>query len=131
MAAVSLPDFYSFFAGIFKPLQKKLHQRNHKGKKRIFKTVFVLMGILFSCEKEKNEYQSTGVITGPDLGQCICCGGYFIEIVDSIYNFDSILVSAGIDLSSETFPVAVKLYWTYDKKCGNIQYISITRIEKK
>lgn len=83
-----------------------------------------------ACQKN-NDYQSTGVITGPDMRECICCGGYFIEINDSTYNFDNLPNDSQIDLAQETFPLAVKLDWDYDRKCGGIQYITISRISKK
>lgn len=98
--------------------------------RKISFVIVVFLFTIFSCEKEES-YQSTALITGPDLGQCICCGGYFIEVEDSTYNFDTIPASSGIDLSDVTFPIAVELDWEYDKKCGNIQYINITRIKKQ
>lgn len=100
--------------------------------KKIFFIVLLLTVIILSCEKEKDDnYQSTAVITGPDLRECICCGGYFIELDDSTYNFDTLPTSSQIDLATETFPLRVKLDWWYDKKCGDIQYIGISRIAKQ
>ena len=98
--------------------------------KQIFFSGILLAVILFSCDKEDENFQSSGLITGPDIRECICCGGYFIEIEDSTYNFDSLPESSGIDLSSETFPVAVKLDWDMDRTCGDIKYINIIRIKK-
>ena len=86
--------------------------------------------IIFSCKKEES-YQSSGTIAGPDMRECICCGGYFIEIGDSTYNFDMLPATSTINLETETFPINVNLDWTYDRECGNIQYIEITRIEKQ
>ena len=91
----------------------------------------LIAGVFFSCDKEKNNFESTAVITGPDIRDCICCGGYFIELNDSVYNFDTLPPSSQINLSEETFPITVNLDWLYDRKCGDIQYIEITRIEKK
>ena len=89
--------------------------------------------MLFSCDKDDSnkDFQTSAIITGPDLGQCICCGGYFIEIGDSIYNFNTVPSASDINLANETFPVAVQLDWEYDHKCGHNQYIKITRIEKQ
>jgi hypothetical protein len=98
-------------------------------KQIIFVALLSLFTIL-SCKKEE-KYQSTALVTGPDLRECICCGGYFIEIKDSTYNFDTIPASSGIDLSDVTFPVAVKLDWQHDRKCGDIRYINITRIKRQ
>ena len=61
----------------------------------------ILLAVFFSCEKEEENYQSTAVITGPDVGYCICCGGYFIEIEDSTYHFDNLPDTSEIDLPNE------------------------------
>jgi hypothetical protein len=98
--------------------------------KKILFAVLLLTSVILSCEKEK-DYQSTAVITGPDVRDCICCGGYFIEIGDSTYNFDTLPTTSKLDLTAETFPLPVKLDWNYDKKCGDIQYIGISRIAKE
>jgi len=98
--------------------------------KKIFSIILLLTVIILSCEKE-DDYQSTAVITGPDLRECICCGGYYIELGDSTYNFNTLPASAQIDLTTEDFPLPVKLDWTYDTKCGDIQYIEITKIAKQ
>jgi len=99
-------------------------------KKTLF-IVLLLTGVILSCEKEKDDYQSTAVITGPDIRECICCGGYLIEMNDSTYNFDTLPASSNIDLSTETFPLNVKLDWSYDRDCGGIKYITISRITKQ
>jgi len=90
--------------------------------------ILMLTGIIISCEKAES-YKSTGIITGPDIRECICCGGYFIEIGDSTYNFDTLPSNSQIDLTTDTFPINVKLDWTSDRYCGGIQYIDISRIE--
>jgi hypothetical protein len=88
------------------------------------------IGVISSCEKEER-YQSSGVITGPDMRFCACCGGYFIEIEDSNYNFETLPSSSGIDLLKDTFPINVNLDWTFERDCGGIQYIEITKIVKR
>ncbi len=98
-------------------------------KKTIF-SILVFIGIFISCEKKDN-YLSTGVITGPDIRECICCGGYFIEIEDTTYNFDALPMSSQIDLATDTFPINVNLDWSYDRDCGGIQYIDISKIERQ
>ncbi|HKI87892.1 MAG TPA: hypothetical protein VKA38_02620 [Draconibacterium sp.] len=99
--------------------------------KKILFTVLLISGVIFSCEKKEDQYQSSAVITGPDIRECICCGGYSIEMNDSTYNFDTLPASSNIELNTETFPINVKLDWSYDKKCGGIQYITISRIAKQ
>lgn len=98
--------------------------------KGILLVILILIGIIVSCEKE-GSYQSNGVITGPDIRDCICCGGYFIEIGDSTYNFDTLPASSEIDLETETFPINVNLDWSFDRDCGGIEYIDISKIAKQ
>lgn len=94
--------------------------------------LFILcLFFLVSCEKEKTEFQSTGIITGPDYVLCMCCGGYFIEIEDSTYHFEHLPAATKIDLEKTTFPVSVNLDWQHSRRCGTIFYIEITRIEIK
>lgn len=97
----------------------------------IFLVSFILILFLFSCKKENADYQSAGVISGPDLAFCACCGGYFIELNDSTYHFDSLPSASEIDLTTAIFPIEVKLDWEYERKCGSIQYILIERIEQQ
>ncbi len=98
---------------------------------KIIFLIFLFTGIFFSCAEDENAFQSSAIINGPDIRECICCGGYLVEIGDSTYNFESLPASANIDLITETFPIAVNLDWTRNRKCGDIQYIDITRIERQ
>lgn len=98
--------------------------------KKLLIILSLTIGVISSCEKEES-YQSSGVITGPDMRFCACCGGYFIEIDDSTYNFDDLPSSSDIDLIEDTFPIEVNLNWTNDRICGDIQYIEITKIAKQ
>ena len=95
-----------------------------------FAIVFISV-ISSSCSDDEDSYQSTGLITGPDLALCACCGGYFIEIADSSYRFDNLSGSSDIDLSNTVFPILVNLDWQNERNCGGFKYIEITRIEIK
>ena len=100
---------------------------------KVKKWLFILsltFGVFASCEKEY-DYQSVGVITGPEVRDCICCGGFLIEIDDSTYNFDNLPSSSDIDLIEESFPIEVNLDWSNDRICGDIQYIEIKKIMKR
>ena len=94
-------------------------------------TLLTFIVLTISCSKDKATFQSNGTITGPDYRECTCCGGWFIDISDTTYNFDNLPASSNIDLSIATFPIPVKLDWSLGRNCGNIQYIDITRIEKE
>ena len=94
-------------------------------------TFITFFTLTVSCSKDKANFQSHGTITGPDYRECLCCGGWFIDISDSTYNFDKLPASSNIDLTTATFPIQVKLDWSLKNTCGNIQYIDIMRIEKE
>jgi len=50
--------------------------KSHTKMKTIVFLLLISTLLIFSCEKEK--FQSTGTITGPDMRMCPCCGGYFL-----------------------------------------------------
>ena len=54
---------------------------------------------------------SVGIITGPDLRMCACCGGWYIRIDGISYEFDSLPSDSKINLQNEKFPVTVKIDW--------------------
>lgn len=86
--------------------------------------------LIFSCEKEK--YQSTGIITGPDMRMCPCCGGYFIDIDGSVYNFDKTELPGDFTFNDDQLPLNVELNWKL-KTDGCIEYnwIEISKIRKR
>jgi len=74
---------------------------------------FLAVLILCCCEKDRN-HLSTGTITGPDLRECVCCGGWYILIGNSEYRFYELPEESKIDLQDESFPLRVKLDWKKD-----------------
>jgi len=72
---------------------------------------------LFGCKKQNtNDFQSTGIITGADYKMCACCGGWYIQIDNITYTFDTLPVGSTIDLQNATFPITVKLEWKLSTK---------------
>ncbi len=82
----------------------------------IFLTLTITLLTLTGCRKEI-EYQSSGIITGPDYRMCPCCGGWFIEIGENTYRFDRLPENSDIDLQNETYPISVKLNYAVEG-CG-------------
>lgn len=81
-------------------------------KKMVYFGIFFLIFIcFFSCSEDKGEYLSNGTITGVDVRECSCCGGYFIDINDSTYRFLSIPSGSDLLLVNPVFPIEVKLDW--------------------
>jgi hypothetical protein len=67
---------------------------------------------LICCHKENSsDYKSSGLITGPDVRMCACCGGWFIQIDSTTYEFDTLPDNSKINLETESFPIYVKLDW--------------------
>lgn len=86
--------------------------------------------VFSSCRVSQSDvFQSNGKIAGPDYRMCACCGGYYIVIDTTTYDFDSLPQNANFSLKNATYPIYVKLNWKQDpKSCGN--YIDILKIEK-
>jgi hypothetical protein len=101
-------------------------------KKLKAKIFFLLILLITVSYCGKDVYQSQGTITGQDMRACICCGGWFIKIDTTTYNFESLPANSKIDLESETFPLNVKLDWDLTERvpCPN-KFITIIRIAKE
>ena len=91
--------------------------------------IVLICSITYSCKDDEIRFQSSGLITGPDLAFCACCGGFIINISDSTYRFDNLPSSSTINLATANFPIAVNLDWQNERKCGDFQYIKVDRIE--
>jgi hypothetical protein len=98
--------------------------------KKIFTYIVLLMSLWF-CSEQEDEYASTGIITGIDDRECICCGGYFIEIADSTYRFYNIPPGSKLNLENPDFPVYVKLDWHEDPDACLGDEIIVERIERQ
>src|SRR5665648_658758 len=86
--------------------------------------------LIFSCEKEK--FQSTGTITGPDMRMCPCCGGYFIDIDGNQYNFDKTALPDNFTFADNQLPLDVELNWKLKTDgCLDYNWIEISKIRKK
>ena len=103
------------------------HQKTHK----LLQVILIVFTFIFSScgVSQSTGFQSNGKITGPDYRMCACCGGYYIVIDTTTYEFDSLPNDANFSLKNATYPIYVKLDWKQDPSaCGN--YIDITKIEK-
>jgi len=77
--------------------------------KKIFFTGLMIL-ILAACHKE-TDTMDRGTITGADPRDCMCCGGWFVEIRDTLHRFDLVPDGCTIDLNTATYPLKVKLDW--------------------
>lgn len=86
---------------------------------------------MIACTRENNDYKSVGTVTGEDYAMCACCGGWIIFIEEVRYLIDSMPADSKIDLTTETFPVTVKLDWQLiNNGCGEFNRITVQRIKK-
>ena len=79
---------------------------------RAFAAILILLLIFNSCKDEDS--LSVGTITGPDLRDCLCCGGYFIDIGKKTYRFYNEELPPGslnFDLADVIFPLKVRVRW--------------------
>lgn len=90
---------------------------------------FTILITAHSCQKD--DYESEGLITGADPRDCVCCGGWFIEIDLQVYRFYEIPPGSDLDLTKESFPVKVRLDWQKDPDACLGDEILVSRIKKK
>lgn len=95
--------------------------------------------ILISCKKDDDSGQgdntSQGLITGIDKRECICCGGFWIEIDnDRLRFFYDDLPPNNLDLPNRTLPISVNIDWRLlgtDEACGDMmELIEVFSISK-
>lgn len=98
--------------------------------KKILYIIILLIGCL-NCSMQEDEYESEGMITGVDDRECGCCGGYFIEIIDSTYRFETVPPGSNLKLENPNFPIQVKLDWHEDPNACLGDEIIVERIERK
>jgi len=100
--------------------------------KRIIHTLILIFLItIASCSTEDDLFRSTGKITGIDVRECACCGGYFIEIENVVYRFYNLPDNSKLNLENPNFPIYVKLDWTNDANACLGDEIIVSRIEKR
>jgi len=104
-------------------------------KKIIFTVLICLIGISINCNNDNStdvlELKSTAEIIGQDIALCLCCGDWIIKIDNeqNNYQFISLPQDSNIDLQNATFPVSVKLNWSFDKNSSCSNHIIINKIE--
>ncbi len=80
---------------------------------------FILISLMFylisGCEDNTTSnpglYKTEALIIGYDMRECMCCGGWFIDIDDSTYRFWELPKDCEINFEKDTLPLAVKLDW--------------------
>ncbi len=75
--------------------------------------------IFISCSKTKT-FINTGVISGPDVRTCACCGGLYFHFTNVPDTLNKPLVNPGIfQFSSDVkFPVYIQVDWQKTTTCS-------------
>ena len=101
--------------------------------KHILILVAGIVLISVSCKKSSKTtaYSNSAVIKGPSLFMTACGGAYWIVIdtLNARTTFNSLPAGSGIDLTTATFPINVKLNWHYQEP-NTCAVIVIDAIEK-
>jgi len=92
---------------------------------------------IFSCKKSEtpSPFMNDGIITGPDVRACVCCGGLMINFNgDALpYSGEFRLIENGKDLGitdKDKFPIYVNVDWKTDMT-NTCNHIIITRMARK
>jgi hypothetical protein len=72
--------------------------------------IALMFTFLIGCEREDKKMDA-GIITGTDPRDCMCCGGWFVEIKDTVRRFDQVPADCLIDFTTVTYPLKVRLEW--------------------
>ncbi len=111
--------------------------------KIILNVIIVISIILFSCTKNNPtntdyNYNSKAVITGYDMGMCICCGGLILSFkedakayCDAFYLVRYFPEKTNISDTSK-FPINVWVDWKFDSlSCFNNKFITVSKVIRR
>ena len=99
-------------------------------KKRLIIGTVVVFSIA-ACSLSEDEFRSNGTITGFDLRECSCCGGYYIDIDEQTNRFYTIPDDSKLNLVNPVFPINVKLDWSNDPNACLGDEIIVLKIEER
>ena len=92
---------------------------------------FFILASLIALSCSKDQSKNEGIITGADARLCMCCGGWFIDIEGDHYRFYQLPKDCELDLSKETFPLAVTVKWSKMKDSCLGDEIELSYLAKK
>jgi hypothetical protein len=86
----------------------------------------LLVVCCISCNREPVSYAEAGILTGPDVRLCACCGGVILQTNSgNVFHIESLPGMMNEDLYKLTFPKKIEFNWKPDRECGGIVYIKI------
>ena len=87
--------------------------------------LLVILSVLLSCEK-RVEFEQEGILTGPDMAYCACCGGIILEMgTNTQYRVDSLKGMSFQELVNLKFPVHIRYHAAVKNECGDFQHLVI------
>lgn len=99
--------------------------------KRIIVILLISLSAFLSCSTNVEVFTDNGAITGYDLRECSCCGGFFIDIRNNTYRFYTVPANSNLDLENPDFPIPVNLDWKMDDNACLGDEILVLRIESR
>lgn len=90
--------------------------------------IVILFLSLSACRKDV-DCMDSGTITGTDPRDCMCCGGWFIEIKDTLRRFDQVPADCTIDFNTVAYPLKVRVDWKKKEQLCLGDEIVISKLE--
>ena len=84
--------------------------QKRKSKMKRIAIVILFAALMGGCLKE-DQCLDTGIITGMDPRDCMCCGGWFITVQETARRFDQLPADCTIDFSKVSYPLKVRVEW--------------------
>lgn len=71
-----------------------------------------LVTIIIACSSStENECPDEARVLGGDYRECMCCGGWFIEIQSDTFRFQTLPEGSDIELDQNKMPIDVYVEW--------------------
>jgi len=95
--------------------------------KKVFIVFLCLCAV--SCRKSESTLKMEGILAGPDLALCPCCGGVILELqgMNGDYRIDSLPFMTVQKLYNLSFPKRIQFDYVQADTCGSIIRFRITR----
>jgi len=89
--------------------------------------LFVVQLLGNGCSREPVSYAEKGIMKGPDLRLCACCGGVILETENgTTYQVESLPGMKKEDFYKLPFPINIAFNRKPDRECAGLVYIKIT-----
>ena len=97
--------------------------------------VFIAMSsTLSSCNGDDDSgmlYESTATLVGPDFAACPCCSGWILEIDNDSGRYLMVNIPDSLESfwDEDELPIRIKLNWTLNRVCTDVNFIEVDTFE--